>query len=153
MIAPANWKDSEVLGDADLRAAGEQITHAAVALAEGMTDAWFVWCAGRQLVVICDEANDCLRIMATVVELEHLDGDQLGRALSTGPRPDVDASYAVEHGFLWSIFRCPLDLLCTDIVLAGMHLVTQLAESFPVNAASLPGKKQPHRDPHRCHSR
>jgi hypothetical protein len=137
MIAPVNRKISEIFDGADPKPASAQITHSAVGLAEGTTDTWLVRCEGRQLMIVCDEANDCLQIMAVVVELEHLDADQLARALSPGHCPEVDAGYTVEHGLLWSVFRCPLDLLCIDIVLAGMHLVTQLAQSFPLNATSL----------------
>ena len=63
------------------------------------------------LMIITDETNDRMRIVAPIAEVDSLDSDTLLNCLTANFHTALDVKYAVSNDLMWCVFIHPLSPL------------------------------------------
>lgn len=121
MLAPIALMDNERLG--------EVLEHNCEVL-DARDGRWLVEFAQRRLLVVTDEAQDRMRIMAIVAPYEKLRTRDLRVLLAANFDRTLDARYASAGGYLWAVYLHPLGDLTEDLVAEGLRQVAALVANF-----------------------
>jgi hypothetical protein len=97
---------------------------------------WLVEFAGRRMLVVTDDEQDRMRIMAIVVPYDQLQPRDFRVLLAANFDRTLDARYATAGGYLWAVYLHPLAELTGDQVAEGLRQVASLAENFGASYAA-----------------
>ena len=78
---------------------------------QGISGRWELVYQSLPMLVITDEANDRMRIIAPITEVEKLDNETLTNALVANFHSALDVKYAISDDIMWSAFIHPLSPL------------------------------------------
>ncbi len=84
---------------------------------------------GIPVLILSQDVDNRLHVVAPVAQLEALDVPILLRLLEANFTSTVDARYALFRGVLWSVFLHPLDSLTEPQLRAGLQQVVTLAKN------------------------
>jgi len=104
--------------------------------AEGGAGFWRATVAGRDIMVITDEAADRVRIISPVTASNDLDAALMLRILQANFDTALDARYAIAQGVLWTLYLHPLGALNDVQFLNGINQVINLAATFNTTFSS-----------------
>ncbi len=97
---------------------------------------WLVEFAGRRMLVVTDEAQDRMRIMAVVASCEDLRPRDFRVLLAANFDRTLDARYALAGGYLWAAYLHPLADLTEHQIADGLAQVAAIAENFGTSYAA-----------------
>lgn len=127
MLAPLALMDNDQLGE---------VLAGNCHVVDALPGRWLIEFAGRRMLVVTDEIQDRMRIMAVVAPCEALRPRDYRVLLAANFDRTLDARYAIAGGFLWSAYLHPLAELTVDQVAAGLQQVAALAENFGTTYAA-----------------
>lgn len=113
---------------------------------EGGSGRWQALYKGVPLIVITDQANNRMRIIAPITEVVKLDKDLLLDCLTANFHSALDVKYAISNELLWSVFVHPLNELTESEILSAVDQVAAAAITFGSTFSSTPllfGGNQP----------
>ena len=97
---------------------------------------WRIEYRDHAVIVMSDEVNDRMRIFTPVVEITEISESVWLMALSANFDRALDARYAVNGDYLWSVFLHPLSLLSEGQFADVLNQVINLANNFGVSFSS-----------------
>lgn len=113
---------------------------------QGVPGRWQVLINEMPMIILTDETNDRMRIIAPIIESAKLDEGLLLDCLTANFHSALDVKYAVSEGLLWSVYVHPLSPL-TDMELeSALKQVYAAAATFGTTFSSTPllfGGNQP----------
>jgi len=99
------------------------------------------------LIIITDETNNRMRIIAPITEVSQLDEDLLLDCLTANFHSALDVKYAISNDLLWSVFIHPLRELSDNEITSAVDQVAAAALTFGTTFSSTPllfgGGQQP----------
>lgn len=114
----------------------EKALRGAASKIKGKPGFWETEIDGVQLLVICDEKADRVRVIAPIHAVETDKGEYLFALLSANFDRALDARYAIFKDHLWAAFLHDLGSLSAGFFLAGLHQVATLVKNTPGSLAS-----------------
>ena len=103
---------------------------------KGQLGMWQLQFRTREIFILTDEAHNRMRIMTPVIEEEKLQANQLRTILEANFDRALDARYALDRGFVWSVYIHPLAELRDGQFLDALEQVKALADNFGSSYAS-----------------
>lgn len=91
---------------------------------------WQLYKDGHALISISDKANDRMRIIMPIVEIENIKMINLQEALEANFHTALDVKYAISDDIMWSIFVHPLKALSEEQVEDALKQVFYAALTF-----------------------
>lgn len=88
------------------------------------------------LLILTDEANDRMRIIAPITEVATLDEDLLLDCMTANFHSALDVKYAISDGLLWSVFVHPLSGLLESELDSAVDQVYAAAVTFGTTFSS-----------------
>lgn len=113
---------------------------------QGFNGRWQVRLNNMPMIVLTDETNDRMRIIAPIVEASKLDEDLLLDCLTANFHSALDVKYAISEGLLWSVYVHPLSPLTEMEIESAIKQVYAAATTFGTTFSSTPllfGGNQP----------
>lgn len=113
---------------------------------EGSNGRWQLSLDNLVMVVLTDETNDRMRIIAPIIEASKLDEGLLLDCLTANFHSALDVKYAISDGLLWSVYVHPLSPLTEMEVESALKQVYAAAATFGTTFSSTPllfGGNQP----------
>lgn len=104
----------------------------------GTAGRWQVTFQELPMMVITDETNDRMRIIAAIVEVEKLDERILLDCLAANFHSALDVKYAISNDIMWSIFVHPLSALTEEELNSAIEQVYYAAATFGGTYTSTP---------------
>jgi len=105
-------------------------------MVKGQLGMWQLQFKARDIIILTDEAHNRMRIMTPVIEEEKLQAGELRTILAANFDRALDARYALDRGFLWSVYIHPLAELRDGQFLDALEQVKVLADNFGSSYAS-----------------
>lgn len=112
----------------------------------GTTGRWQLFYNELPMMVLTDEKNDRMRIIAPIVEVNKLDEGLLLDCLTANFHSALDVKYAISNELLWSVYVHPLSPLTEMEVTSALKQVYAAAATFGTTFSSTPllfGGNQP----------
>lgn len=97
---------------------------------------WQFTLEGRELVVLVNEENDRLRIIAPIISVNQLTGQQVQNILIANYHTALDARYAITDSTLVSVFVHPFRSLQENDLRSALYQVSRLATNFGTTYSS-----------------
>lgn len=113
---------------------------------QGQSGRWQLLVKEMPMVVLTDETNDRMRIIAPIIESSKLDEGLLLDCLTANFHSALDVKYAISDGLLWSVYVHPLSPLTEMEVESAVNQVYAAAVTFGTTFSSTPllfGGNQP----------
>ncbi len=113
---------------------------------QGSNGRWQIMINEMPMVVLTDETNDRMRIIAPIIESSKLNEDLLLDCLTANFHSALDVKYAISEGLLWSVYVHPLSPLTEMEVESAVKQVYAAAITFGTTFSSTPllfGGNQP----------
>ena len=113
---------------------------------QGFPGRWQVSLDDMVMIVLTDENNDRMRIIAPIVEASKLDEGLLLDSLTANFHSALDVKYAISDGILWSVYVHPLSPLTEMELESAIKQVYAAAATFGTTFSSTPllfGGNQP----------
>lgn len=113
---------------------------------QGFEGRWQVSMNELLMVVLTDETNDRMRIIAPIIEASKLDEGLLLDCLTANFHSALDVKYAISDGLVWSVYVHPLSLLTEKELQSALQQVYAAAATFGTSFSSTPllfGGNQP----------
>ena len=107
-----------------------------VQMQEGLPGYWRFEFRDHAVIVMTDETHNRMRIITPVVEVTEIDESIWLLALSANFDRALDARYAINGDYLWSVFIHPLSQLTEDQFADALDQVVNLAENFGTSFSS-----------------
>jgi len=82
------------------------------------------------MMIVTDETNDRMRIIAPIVEVNNLDKDVLLDCLAANFHTALDVKYAVSNDIMWCVFIHPLSPLTEEELRSAIEQVYYGAATF-----------------------
>lgn len=108
----------------------DAILHAEAAMVEGKDGSWRALFGERILMVITDEANNRMRIIAPIAKEKEVKKSQYEEILRAQFHKALDIKYALFDGVIWSMFAHPLKELTEEQFKDALNQVYWGAENF-----------------------
>ena len=108
----------------------EKILKAEAEKIEGKLGLWTVTYASTPLLIITDERANRMRIFTFVTDEKSIEGEHVKKMLQANFHSALDAKYAMQDGYVVSIFTHPLKELTEEQFLDAMKQVVMLAFTF-----------------------
>jgi len=105
---------------------------------QGFAGRWQVSVDEMVMVILTDETNDRMRIIAPIIESSKLDEGLLLDCLTANFHSALDVKYAISDGVLWSVFVHPLSPLTEMEVTSALKQVYAAAATFGTTFSSTP---------------
>lgn len=105
---------------------------------QGSAGRWQILLKERSMIVLTDETNDRMRIVAPIIEAAKLDEDLLLDCLTANFHSALDVKYAISDGVLWSVYIHPLSPLSDWEVESAIKQVHAAATTFGTTFSSTP---------------
>ena len=124
----------------------ESILRAKTDSIQGFNGRWQVILNDMPMIVLTDETNDRMRIVAPIIEASKLDEDLLLDCLTANFHSALDVKYAISEGLLWSVYVHPLSPLTELEIESAIKQVYAAATTFGTTFSSTPllfGSNQP----------
>lgn len=116
----------------------ERLIAAQVDSISGSSGRWQAMYNEVPLIILTDEINDRMRIIAPITEISKLDEDLLLDCLTANFHSALDVKYAISDEVLWSIFVHPLSPLSDKEVASALDQVYAAAVTFGTTFSSTP---------------
>lgn len=113
---------------------------------QGVPGRWQILVNEMPMIILTDETNDRMRIIAPIIESSKLDEGLLLDCLTANFHSALDVKYAVSDGLLWSAFVHPLSPLSEMELESAVKQVYAAAVTFGTTFSSTPllfGGNQP----------
>ena len=113
---------------------------------QGSNGRWQLLLDEMPMIVLTDETNDRMRIIAPIIEASKLDEDLLLDCLTANFHSALDVKYAISEGLLWSVYVHPLSPLTEMEIESAVKQVYAAALTFGTTFSSTPllfGGNQP----------
>jgi hypothetical protein len=107
---------------------------------------WELFYNDLPMMVLTDEKNDRMRIIAPIVEASKLDEGLLLDCLTANFYSALDVKYAISNGLLWSVYVHPLSPVTEKEIKSALQQVYAAAATFGTTFSSTPllfGGNQP----------
>ncbi|WP_299677838.1 hypothetical protein [uncultured Dokdonia sp.] len=104
----------------------------------GFTGRWQMKLKDLPLIVLTDETNDRMRIIAPIIEASRLDEELLLDCMTANFHSALDVKYAISDGILWSVYIHPLSPLNDGQVRDAVKQVFSAAATFGTSFSSTP---------------
>jgi len=114
----------------------EQLLIANTDSIQGNSGRWQVLLQEMPMIVVTDETNDRMRIIAPIIEASKLDEGLLLDCLTANFHSALDVKYAISDGLLWSAFVHPLSPLSDGEVESAIKQVYAAAATFGTTFSS-----------------
>ncbi|MEM9850227.1 MAG: type III secretion system chaperone [Bacteroidota bacterium] len=108
----------------------EKILEAEAEAMEGKQGLWTVTYGEIPLLIITDERANRMRIFTFVTDEKSIEGKHVKKMLQANFHSALDAKYAMQDGYVVSIFTHPLKELSEDQFIDAMKQVVTLAYTF-----------------------
>ncbi|WP_461302981.1 type III secretion system chaperone family protein [Aureisphaera sp.] len=105
---------------------------------EGIPGRWQLVYNEMPMMVITDESNDRMRIIAPIVEVDKLDKEVLLDCLAANFHTALDVKYALSNDIMWSVFIHPLSPLSDEELNSAVDQVYYAAINFGGTYTSTP---------------
>ena len=102
----------------------------------GQSGAWQMMVEETFLLCFTDEANNRMRIISPIAEMNDITDDQVGAAMEANFHSALDVRYAISDGVMWSAFIHPLKELSPAQVIDAVIQVYSAAITFGDTYAS-----------------
>ncbi|GGG11308.1 hypothetical protein GCM10011344_09990 [Dokdonia pacifica] len=116
----------------------EEILTREVDSIEGYSGRWQMKLKELPMIVLTDETNDRMRIIAPIIEASRLDEDLLLDCMTANFHSALDVKYAISDGILWSVYIHPLSPLNEEQVKSAIEQVFLAAATFGTSFSSTP---------------
>ena len=116
----------------------EEILTREVDSIEGYSGRWQMKLKELPMIVLTDETNDRMRIIAPIIEASRLDEDLLLDCMTANFHSALDVKYAISDGILWSVYIHPLSPLNEEQVKSAVEQVFLAAATFGTSFSSTP---------------
>lgn len=113
---------------------------------QGVPGRWQILLNEMPMIILTDETNDRMRIIAPIIESAKLDEGLLLDCLTANFHSALDVKYAVSDGLLWSAYVHPLSPLTEMELESALKQVYAAAVTFGTTFSSTPllfGGNQP----------
>ncbi|WP_299764784.1 hypothetical protein [uncultured Dokdonia sp.] len=104
----------------------------------GFTGRWQMKLKDLPMIVLTDETNDRMRIIAPIIEASRLDEELLLDCMTANFHSALDVKYAISDGVLWSVYIHPLSPLNEAQVRDAVQQVFLAAATFGSSFSSTP---------------
>lgn len=105
---------------------------------QGSNGRWQLLLNEMPMIVLTDETNDRMRIIAPIIESSKLDEDLLLDCLTANFHSALDVKYAISEGLLWSVYIHPLSPLTKMEIESAIKQVYSAAVTFGTTFSSTP---------------
>ncbi|MBX2829287.1 MAG: YbjN domain-containing protein [Flavobacteriaceae bacterium] len=105
---------------------------------DGVSGRWQLVYNEVPMMVITDETNDRMRIIAPIVEVDKLNEDILLDCLAANFHTALDVKYALSNNIMWSVFIHPLSPLSDEELKSAVDQVYYAAVNFGTSYTSTP---------------
>ena len=102
----------------------------------GQSGAWQLVIEETFMLCFTDEANNRMRIISPIAEMNDVTDEQIGSALEANFHSALDVRYAISDGIMWSAFIHPLRELSTEQAIDAVIQVYSAAVTFGDTYAS-----------------
>jgi hypothetical protein len=112
----------------------------------GNTGRWEIMYNKLPMMVLTDEKNDRMRIIAPIIEANKLDEGLLLDCLTANFHSALDVKYAISNELLWSVYVHPLSPTSEKELRSALQQVYAAAATFGTTFSSTPllfGGNQP----------
>jgi len=116
----------------------EEILTQEVDSIEGYSGRWQMKLKDLPMIVLTDETNDRMRIIAPIIEASRLDEELLLDCMTANFHSALDVKYAISDGVLWSVYIHPLSPLNEAQVRDAVQQVFLAAATFGSSFSSTP---------------
>ena len=116
----------------------EEILTEEVDSIQGYGGRWQMKLKELPMIVLTDETNDRMRIIAPIIEASRLDEDLLLDCMTANFHSALDVKYAISDGILWSVYIHPLSPLNEAQVRDAVQQVFLAAATFGTSFSSTP---------------
>lgn len=116
----------------------EELLYAQVDSIAGNSGRWEAMYNEVPLIILTDETNDRMRIIAPITEVAKLDQDLLLDCMTANFHSALDVKYAISNGLLWSVFVHPLAALSEEELSSAINQVYAAAVTFGTTFSSTP---------------
>jgi hypothetical protein len=97
---------------------------------------WQMMREGIPVMVMTDETQNRMRIIAPAAEVKQVDPEVLMKMMEANFVAALDARYAVFKGIVWAAFIHPLDSLVERDLMSGLKQVTTLVKTTGTSYSS-----------------
>ncbi|MEM7086013.1 MAG: hypothetical protein AAF489_07515 [Bacteroidota bacterium] len=104
----------------------------------GTPGRWQVSYEKLPMMVVTDETNDRMRIIAPIVGVEELDKEILLDCLAANFHTALDVKYAISNDILWCVFIHPLSPLTEEELKSAVEQVYYGTATFGTTYSSTP---------------
>ncbi|MEL6811712.1 MAG: type III secretion system chaperone [Bacteroidota bacterium] len=104
----------------------------------GTPGRWQVVYQEMPMMVVTDETNDRMRIIAPIIEVDKLDEEVLLDCLAANFHSALDVKYAVSNDIMWCVFIHPLSPLSGRELKSAIEQVYYGAATFGTSYSSTP---------------
>jgi hypothetical protein len=94
------------------------------------SDAWECVVDGANLIFICHELDDRMRVMLLIGDARTANMATFGKMLEANFDRALDAKYTISHGQIWAVFMHPLSSLEHKLFFDGVRQVVSLGQNF-----------------------
>ena len=105
---------------------------------DGYSGRWQMKLKDLPMIVLTDERNDRMRIIAPIIESSRLDEELLLDCMTANFHSALDVKYAISDGILWSVYIHPLSPLSDEQVRNAVEQVFLAAATFGTSFSSTP---------------
>ncbi|MDC8003975.1 hypothetical protein POV27_07915 [Aureisphaera galaxeae] len=105
---------------------------------DGISGRWQLVYNELPMMVITDETNDRMRIIAPIVEVDKLNEEILLDCLAANFHTALDVKYALSNDIMWSVFIHPLSPLSDKELNSAVDQVYYAAINFGTTYTSTP---------------
>lgn len=116
----------------------EELLESQVDSITGDLGRWQLYVQELPMLVLTDETNDRMRIVAPIIEAAKLDENLLLDCLTANFHSALDVKYAISDGVLWSVYIHPLSPLSDWEVESAIKQVHAAAATFGTTFSSTP---------------
>ncbi len=102
----------------------------------GQSGAWQLMIEETFMLCFTDEANNRMRIISPIAEMNDITDDQVGAAMEANFHSALDVRYAISDGIMWSAFIHPLRELSPAQAVDAVIQVYSAAVTFGDTYAS-----------------
>ena len=103
---------------------------------QGSNGQWQIVVGDRPLVVLADQTNNRMRIVAPILPTSELEAQQIQSILLANFHTALDARYAISEDTLVSVFVHPLTSLDETYLRSALSQVATLADTFGTTYSS-----------------
>ncbi len=115
-----------------------ELLEAQVDSINGGSGRWQLFLQELPMLVLTDETNDRMRIVAPITEAARLDEELLLDCLTANFHSALDVKYAISDGILWSVYIHPLSPLTEMEIESAVKQVHSAAITFGTTFSSTP---------------